>query len=132
MINLVTESGYLIVMKVKIYNLSYLKELSGGDVEFENSMINYFASNTPKVIAEIDRLLDDTQWKQIREEIHRFIANLNMVGALELLDDANSIENYTETGQNLDKVPGLWNGLRKQCHCLVEQLNEDFEINSEK
>lgn len=131
MINLGKNSDYLTAMQEKIYNLSYLKELSSGDLEFENSMISYFVSNTPKVIDTIDQLLDETNWKQIREEIHRYIPNLNMVGASGLLDDANSIENYTETGKNLDKVPYLWAGLKKQCYSLVKQLSEDFEINFE-
>lgn len=113
-------------MENKLYNLSYLSELSGGDKEFENSMIDYFISNTPNVIKTIDNLLEQEDWKQIREEIHRFIPNLNMVGASLLLDDSNNIEKYTETAQNLDLVPDLWGGVKKQCFKLVEQLTSDF------
>ncbi|MCK5822194.1 MAG: Hpt domain-containing protein [Bacteroidales bacterium] len=113
-------------METKLYNLSYLAELSGGDMEFEKSMIDYFISNTPAVIQTIDSLLEQENWKQIREEIHRFIPNLNMVGASSLLADSNSIEKYTETAQNLDLVHDLWTGVKMQCFKLVEQLKVDL------
>jgi len=113
-------------MEPRLYNLTYLKELSGGDIEFESSMINYFVSNTPKVIKTVDELIAKEDWKQIREEIHRFIPNLNMVGASLLLEDSNNIEKYTETSQNLNLVSGLWITVKNQCFILVEQLQSDF------
>ena len=115
-------------METKLYNFDYLKELSGGDKEFEDTMISYFISNTPNLVQTIDDLVANEDWKQIREDIHRFIPNLNVVGASLLLDDANNIEKYTETGQNLEKVPVLWTTLREQCLLVVKQLENDYNI----
>lgn len=109
-----------------LYNFDYLKELSDGDKDFEQSMLEYFVSNTPNVLVTIDQLVSGEDWKQIREEIHRFIPNLNMVGASLLLDDANNIEKYTETLVNLGEVPGLWDTLKGQCKVLVEQLQNEL------
>ncbi len=130
MINLVLVLQFqnLLFMETKLYNFDYLKELSGGDKEFEDTMISYFISNTPNLVQTIDDLVANEDWKQIREDIHRFIPNLNVVGASLLLDDANNIEKYTETGQNLEKVPVLWTTLREQCLLVVEQLENDYNI----
>lgn len=113
-------------MESKLYNLNYLKELSNGDADFENSMISYFVSNTPEMLDRTQMLIDTEDWAQIREEIHRFIPNLNMVGASALLKGANDIEKFTEKRENLDQVPGLWYTLKEQCVQLVGQLEADL------
>lgn len=114
-------------MQPKLYDLSYLKELSSGDLEFEHSMIDYFITNTPDVIDTMDRLIIQEDWNEIREVIHRFIPNLNMVGAKEFLEDANNIELFTEKRYNLENVPSLWGNVKKGCIELLEQLTNDFQ-----
>lgn len=128
MINLVDIKQFIKIfsMGTTLYNFDYLKELSDGDKDFEQNMLDYFVSNTPNVVLTIDKLISEQNWKQIREEIHRFIPNLNMVGASLLLDDANNIEKYTENLKNLEEVPGLWNTLRGQCNVLVKQLQDEL------
>lgn len=113
-------------MELRKYNLEYLTELSNGDEAFKMSMIEYFISNTPTVLSTIDELLDHKNWKEIREVIHRFIPNLNMVGALDFIEDANKIEVYSEKELNLDQVPLLWRKVKENCLELIKQLTQDF------
>lgn len=113
-------------MGTKLYNLNYLKELSSGDKEFEDSMISYFLSNTPAILENVDQLVADEDWKEIREVIHRFIPNLNMMGAESFIETANAIEVNTEKGVNLETVPGLWLQLKEWSIKLLDQLNSDF------
>ena len=114
-------------MATKLYNLSYLHELSSGDQDFEKSMIDYFISNSPKVLEAVDQLISKEDWAEIREVIHKFIPNLNMVGANELLDDANKVELYTEKKINLDQVSGHWIRVKTGCQTLIRQLETDFQ-----
>lgn len=114
-------------MKSKLYDLTYLKELSSGDQDFENTMIDYFIENSPKVISTMDQLIEDEDWAECREVIHKFIPNLNVVGAHELLDDANNVEIFTEKRINLDQVSELWGRVKSGCQMLIEQLKADFQ-----
>jgi HPt (histidine-containing phosphotransfer) domain-containing protein len=113
-------------MDKKLYNLNYLRELSSGDKDFEDSMINYFVSNAPEILDNVDQLIADEDWKEIREVIHKFIPNLNMMGAEDFIPTANTIEINTEQGINLESVPGLWVQLREWSVQLIAQLKEDF------
>ena len=113
-------------MENKIYNLNYLKELSSGDKEFEDSMISYFIANAPAILENVDQLVADEDWKEIREVIHRYIPNLNMMGAESFIETANTIEVNTEQGVNLETVPGLWLQLKEWSIELIDQLKADF------
>jgi len=119
-------------MENKLYNLNYLKELSSGDKEFEDSMISYFISNAPAILENVDQLIADEDWKEIREAIHRFIPNLNMMGAESFIETANTIEVNTEQGISLETVPGMWLQLKEWSIELIDQLKADFnyKINS--
>ena len=113
-------------MDKKLYNLNYLKELSSGDEEFEDSMITYFITNSPSILENVDQLVKAEDWKEIREVIHRFIPNLNMMGAEDFIDTANAIEISTDQGTNLEKVPEMWIQLKEWSIQLIDQLKKDF------
>lgn len=114
-------------MKPKLYDLSYLRQLSSGDEAFENSMIAYFIENTPGLLQEMDDLVSQQDWAEVRELIHRFIPNLNMMGADKLLDDANNVELYSEKRIKLDQISPLWNSVKGGCMQLIDQLKQDFQ-----
>ncbi len=109
-----------------LYNLDYLKELAAGDENFMHEMVKYFYTHTPEVIGQMDALIADDDWMGVRELIHRYIANLNLIGALGVIDKANELEQYAENGEHLDQIPILWQEIKQYCGELILHIEKDF------
>ncbi len=111
----------------KLYNLEYLEQLADGDVSFKQEMIRYFHDNSPSVISEMDQLLDNSDWAAIRELIHRYISNLNMIGAEGIIPVACEIEKLAEEKDEVEKIPQKWKEVRNYCNQLLIELKKDFK-----
>lgn len=112
---------------MKNYNLDYLKELASGDEAFMNEMIGYFIENTPKVIADLDLNLSETDWKNFRFHIHKFAPNLSMVGMAELVPVASHLEHLSATETELDTIPPIYAGFRENLQIALAELKSDFD-----
>lgn len=113
---------------MKNYNLAYLQELASGDDTFINEMIGYFIENTPKVIAELDHNLADSDWKNFRFHIHKFAPNLSMVGMTELFPVASRLENLSATETELETIPKIYAGFRENLQVALAELASDFDL----
>jgi HPt (histidine-containing phosphotransfer) domain-containing protein len=116
--------------QVQYYNLDYLKELSGGDVAFELEMIHHFIGNTPGVITRLDAYLGEESWKPFRDEVHKFVPNLNMMGVNEIIPVANELERLSELTIETERIPGLYVSFREHVGKALSQLTADFKPES--
>ena len=67
-------------------NLNYLKQLSGGDEEFEKEMIRLFLEQMPADLELIRKSIAENNPIQIRQIIHKIKPTLSLFG-LEYLDE---------------------------------------------
>lgn len=112
----------------KLYNLDYLKELASGDEGFEMEMIRYFVENSPQVLDQMDVLNDHQDWAMLREVIHKFTPNMNLMGISSLIEKANDLELKAENRVNLDEIPALLADIRIGVMEAMEQLKTDFQL----
>ncbi|MBT3244569.1 MAG: hypothetical protein HN352_15585 [Bacteroidetes bacterium] len=110
----------------KLYDLEYLDQLADGDESFKNEMIQYFFTNTPKVLDEMKQFLKIEDWVEVRELIHRYIANLNMIGANSIIPVANDLERLAEKELNIEDIPAKWLIIDTFCKELLLELKRDF------
>jgi len=61
-------------------DLTYLNEISGGDKEFIAEMIETFLEETPKDIAELEKLLATENWAGIGLVAHKLKSSIKMFG----------------------------------------------------
>jgi HPt (histidine-containing phosphotransfer) domain-containing protein len=113
---------------MKKYNLDYLKELAAGDEAFMNEMIGYFIENTPKVIADLDLSLSETNWKNFRFAIHKFTPSLSMVGMTEMVPVASHLEHLSATETDTDTIPVIYAGFKENLEDALAELKNDFKL----
>ncbi|MCD6331803.1 MAG: Hpt domain-containing protein [Bacteroidales bacterium] len=112
----------------KLYNLDYLKELAAGDNTFMLEMINYFVANSPQVLEQMDTLVKNKDWAMLREVIHKFTPNMNLIGLKSAINEANNLEILAENRKDPDKIPVLVGFIREKVEIVIAQLKEDFDI----
>ena len=106
-------------MSEKLYNLTQLEELAGGDEDFVRSMIATFLEHTPGQLEEIKANGASGNLSQVGALAHKIKPNIDLFG----------IENIRETIREIERMgKGEEGGLEMQNHIkLLDQvLNQVF------
>jgi HPt (histidine-containing phosphotransfer) domain-containing protein len=73
-------------------DLTYLKELSGGNEEFLKQIITIFLEDTPDMLNKIKDGISSGNLEQVRFYSHKLVSQLPMVGINDAVDDARTID----------------------------------------
>ncbi len=115
-------------MTEKSYNLDYLENISGGDQEFVNDMIQTFIINVPEDLEKIKNWVKNKNWQKVGEDSHRFASSLLFLGLDNLKQIANTIEELGIKQSDVTQIPDLINQLEKGCFQIIEELKRDFNV----
>ncbi|MCB0737063.1 MAG: Hpt domain-containing protein [Bacteroidetes bacterium] len=103
-------------------DLSYLNEISGGDKEFIDEMINTFLEETPKDLAAIKEHSDSSNWTEVGKTAHKLKSSIKMFGLGNLKDEVLDIEMSGKNNQNVDLLAGKVETFIAKCHEAMEEL----------
>ena len=106
----------------KHIDLTYLKELSNGSNEFINQMITIFLKETPVAIDNVEKYLSTSNWDALRAAVHKIKPSFSFMGIKELEEVINSVEKYSETKTNLDKIPAMVSKIKSVLKIAIEEL----------
>jgi HPt (histidine-containing phosphotransfer) domain-containing protein len=115
-------------MGTKRYDLSYLKEISGGDEDFILDMIQTFIENTPNEIAILRNYAKEEKWDLLGENAHRFAPSLQFIGLISLRPVINQIEDFSFSRKNLDQISSLLDKLDTEYSLVSEELKKDYNL----
>jgi len=113
----------------RIYDLGYLKELAAGDEDFVIEMVEYFVEHALEVLNSCENELKNQNWKALRELVHKFSPNLNLMGLTEAVKMANRVEYLSENQIELTEISTLLVAINEMVITSVNQLKLDFKIN---
>ena len=86
------------------FDLSYLTELSQGDKEFEQEMIQIFVMEVPESIAFIKENIQQENWKATGEAVHKLKSKIRIMGINELKDSVTDAELSFKNGENITEA----------------------------
>lgn len=110
------------------YSLEYLKSISGGDQEFINDMIQTFVNSVPDELDKIKNFIEQSNWKRVGEEAHKFCSNLMYLELDNIKEIAGKIETLGLALEHTDQIPVLFEKLTKSCLEIIQELKKDFEF----
>jgi HPt (histidine-containing phosphotransfer) domain-containing protein len=114
--------------KIGPYDLSYLEELSAGDVHFVKNIVSQFVLEAPGTLNRIQLALKEQNWVNLNYEIHKFASNLSFVGVNDIRETIFSLEMSAKNQSNLNSIPELVNILVGRCELAINSLKKDFEL----
>jgi len=112
----------------KLYDLSFLNKISGGDENFIREMIETFREVAPAYLEKARNYLGSNNIEALSKETHRFIPGVSFLGAKKLEQDLMQIEEYTKKDMNLDLVPELIDTVNSKIQSLLEDFDRDFNF----
>jgi len=111
----------------KLYDLSILNKISGGDESFILEMINTFKETAPEYLDKAGSLLEKQSIDSLSKETHRFIPGVSFLGAKDLEYDLMKIEEFTKKHNNLNELPQLLESVEQKINKLIASFNRDFK-----
>lgn len=67
-------------MNTEVPNLNYIRELSGGDEEFEKKMFSILKNELPEEIKIYNETIEKQSFKQIAEIVHKIKHKISILG----------------------------------------------------
>jgi HPt (histidine-containing phosphotransfer) domain-containing protein len=110
----------------KLYDLSFLNKISGGDKTFINEMISTFKQVAPEYLLKAKGYLAAGSIESLSKETHRMIPGVSFLGAKFLEEDLLKIEDYTKNQKNLDQIPELLKSVDQKIAKLLAEFENDF------
>jgi len=108
------------------YNLSYLKEIAGGDEAFIKDMVHEFILHAPETITSLDSAIHKSDWQETRSVIHQFAPQLDFMGMNETRFLADRLEEIVKGPPDEKMVDELSARIKSDCDLVIEKLKVDF------
>jgi HPt (histidine-containing phosphotransfer) domain-containing protein len=110
----------------KLYDLSFLNKISGGDQTFIIEMISTFKQIAPEYLEKSKKYLASDAYESLSKETHRMIPGVSFLGAKFLEEDLLKIEDYTKHSKNLEEIPELLESVKHKIEKLLAEFENDF------
>ncbi|WP_335966345.1 Hpt domain-containing protein [Galbibacter sp. PAP.153] len=86
------------------YSLNKLNELSGGDKEFNTSVIQTFISETPDDIENLKKAIANKEFDHIYQFAHKIKPNADLLGIDQVRENMLAIEGHARGDKNIDAI----------------------------
>jgi CheY-like chemotaxis protein len=110
-------------------DLTYLKRRTKDDPLLITEMISLYLKQTPPLINQMKKGLDDKDWESVYSAAHKLIPSFSIMGIHPDSEaTARKIQEYSKSGEHLAEVQKLVLQLEKVCSGACKELEE--ELNS--
>lgn len=110
------------------YNLSYLREISGGDEMFVKNIVTEFVTNAPRFLDQIHLATTRADWPLVRSLVHQFAPQLDFIGMNETRFLADQLEDLSKNTPDHHLASELADRILADCNLVIESLKADFQI----
>ena len=116
----------------KIYDLSYLNEVSGGDPDFEIELMNTFIGQAPAFMDRLTLLLNEKKYPEMTPVAHKFKSSLTVFGMYTIYEKILKVETDTRAELNLETLPQLLEEIKTMVAEAIEGLREELNTRKEE
>ncbi|HEX7015600.1 MAG TPA: ATP-binding protein, partial [Cyclobacteriaceae bacterium] len=108
----------------KVYNLDYLKRVSGNNEEFIREMIQTFVSSLPQTLDGITEAVAKEDWDAVSRLAHQIKPSFTLMGLDLLREKASLIEENSRTRTEVTTLPQRVQEFMDYCRNVVEELRQ--------
>jgi HPt (histidine-containing phosphotransfer) domain-containing protein len=105
-------------------DLSYLREISGGDASFIKEMLELYVNTTAQEAILFNNLLQNQNYEGISNLAHKMKAPIQMLGANELFNLIRTVENNSKNGVDLNQLPEQISSIQQLVFDSIDEIQE--------
>lgn len=107
-----------------VYNLDYLKDLSGNSITFIQEMISTFQNDTPEIIDELFLCIKNKDYAKISELAHKSKSMASYMGSDDLREVFVEIESIAESKGNMEEIEEAVKKASLLSEKIITELNK--------
>jgi HPt (histidine-containing phosphotransfer) domain-containing protein len=103
-------------------DLSYLREMSGGNKPLILEMITIFTSQVKEFGEDMEHLYSSNQYQQLGKLAHKAKSSVSIMGLTDLAKNLKDLENSAGEGRNTETYPVIINRFKSITADAVKEL----------
>jgi HPt (histidine-containing phosphotransfer) domain-containing protein len=111
---------------IKLYDLSMVQSVSGGDNGFIKKMIHLFIETVPQNVQELSNALLAENWEQLGKMAHKLKSTVDSMGIKSIYSDIRTVESNAKEKKNLQDIPAQIRKIETVIVNCIEQLKEEM------
>ncbi len=121
-----TATGLPPADRSKLYNLSMIESVSGGDKEFIKKMILLFIDTVPKDAAQMQQESALQNWIQVGKIAHKLKSTIDSMAIKSIQQDIRTVETNAKQASSLEILPPLIEKIAAVINNCVRQLQSEI------
>lgn len=110
----------------KLYDLSMVEAIAGGDSSFISKMLQLFVDTAPGTIRELKSLCEKKQWQEMSKVAHKLKSTIDSMGIESLKQTIRDIEASGKTGTNIEAVPAMVRSVTEVMDSVMTEIKKDL------
>jgi len=106
-----------------IIQLEYMQSLSGGDIHFENDLIQTYIDLCPSTLQRLRTLIDNQMLKELGNEAHKFASQTRFFG-ISASKELEIIKKSAFSNTNTEQFHILFSKIETVCNAAIKELEE--------
>lgn len=109
----------------KLFDLTNLNEMLGGDQKAIFQMVKIFLQATPESLSELNKCYEKDDLDGVSKLAHKLKSSVDIFCINDIKQDIRRLENNTRDNINIDEVPELVSKLNTILNLAIEQVKQE-------
>lgn len=110
-----------------LVDLTYLKNMSAGNVDLIKEMISIFIQQAVEFSDEMDKLFVAKEYEQLGRLAHKAKSSISIMGLDELALELKTFELKAKASEEIDKYPEFIAKFKNETSAAIAELNQMIE-----
>ena len=110
----------------RLYDLTLISSISGGDSGFLRKMILLFNETVPQNVKELVEAMENSNWEQVFKMAHKLKSTVDSMGIKSIREDIRTVEANARNLENLQAIPSLVARVDEVIRACVIQLQQEI------
>ncbi len=110
----------------KLYDLSMVQSVSGGDEGFIKKMVALFIETVPQNVQELSNAAKAEDWDQVAKLAHKLKSTVDSMGIKSIRQEIRTVEANAKQKQSLDQIPSLVGTIESVIGDCIVQLQTEI------
>lgn len=109
-----------------LYNLSYLKNISGNNTGFIQEMITTFLQTLPGILEEMKQAASSSSWEKLSRLAHQIKPSFTLMGLDALRATILFIEEHGKNSTKTEELPQVVTTFTRKCQEVLSDLSKEI------
>jgi CheY-like chemotaxis protein len=110
----------------KLYDLTMVQSVSGGDEGFIKKMVALFVETVPQNVQDLKKALQEENWEQVGKTAHKLKSTIDSMGIKSIRQEIRAVEANAKQLESLQAIPSLVNTIDTVISECIEQLQAEI------